>query len=60
MTSWGNYLPLILQLVPFKFPHTPAPDSDEERALEEELVNEARRTQLGNDDCYNPNMEGIS
>ena len=53
-------MPLILQLVPFKFPHTPAPDSDEERALEEELVNEARRTQLGNDDCYNPNMEGIS
>ncbi|KAK9987020.1 hypothetical protein SO802_031971 [Lithocarpus litseifolius] len=28
--------------------------------LEEELANEARRTQLGNDDCNNPNMEGIS
>ena len=38
----------------------PTPDSDEERALEEELANEVRCTQLGNDDCYNPNMEGIS
>ena len=40
--------------------NTPAPDSDEERILEEELANEARHTQLGNDDCYNPNMEGMS
>ena len=40
--------------------NTPTPDSDEERALEEELANEVRCTQLGNDDCYNPNMEGIS
>jgi len=40
--------------------NTPTPDSDEERALEEELANEAHHTQLGNDDCYNPNMEGIS
>ena len=40
--------------------NTPAPDSDEERALEEEIANEARRTQLGNDDCYNPDMEGIT
>ena len=38
--------------------NTPTPDSDEERALEE-LTNEAHRTQLGNDDCYNPNIEGI-
>nr|POF07293.1 hypothetical protein CFP56_45435 [Quercus suber] len=37
-----------------------SPDSDEERALEEELANKACRIQLGNDDCYNPNMEGIS
>nr|POE55236.1 hypothetical protein CFP56_02234 [Quercus suber] len=35
-------------------------DSDKEHALKEELANEARRTQLGNNDCYNPNMEGIS
>ena len=40
--------------------NTPVPNSDEEHALEEKLANEARRTQLGNDDCYNPNMEGIS
>ena len=43
--------------------NTPAPDSDEERVLEEELANEAReahRTQLDDDDCYNPNMEGIT
>ena len=37
----------------------PAPYSDEKRALEKELANEARHTQLGNDDCNNPNMEGI-
>ena len=40
--------------------NTPALDSDEERVLEEELANEAHRIQLGNDDCYNPKMEGIS
>ena len=43
--------------------NTPAPDSDEERVLEEELANEAReahRTQLDDDDCYIPNMEGIT
>ena len=40
--------------------NTPTLDSDEECALEEELANEARRTQLGDDDCYNPNMEGIT
>ena len=40
--------------------NTLASDSDEEHALKEELANEVRRTQLGNDDCYNPNMEGIS
>ena len=40
--------------------NTPAPDSDEERALEEEIANEACRTQLGTDDCYNPDMEGIT
>ena len=39
---------------------TPAPNSDEERALEEEIANEAHRTQLGTDDCYNPDMEGIT
>ncbi|KAL4598262.1 hypothetical protein ACB092_11G048700 [Castanea dentata] len=39
---------------------TTAPNNDEERALEEELANEARRAQLGDDDCYNPNMEGIT
>jgi len=38
----------------------PALDSDEEHVLEEELANEAHRIQLGNDDCYNPKMEGIS
>ena len=40
--------------------NTPTPNSDEEHAPEEELANEARHTKLGNDDCYNPNMEGIS
>ncbi|XP_050262855.1 uncharacterized protein LOC126707304 isoform X1 [Quercus robur] len=43
--------------------NTPAPDSDEERVLEEELANEEReahRTQLDDDDCYNPNMEGVT
>nr|POE54871.1 hypothetical protein CFP56_42040 [Quercus suber]POE69122.1 hypothetical protein CFP56_70691 [Quercus suber] len=35
-------------------------DSDEERALEEEIANERSRTQLGADDCYNPDMEGIT
>ena len=43
--------------------NTPAPDSDEELVLEEELANEARkahRTQLDDDDCYIPNMEGIT
>ena len=38
-------------------------DSDEKRVLEEELANEAREayhTQLDDDDCYNPNMEGIT
>ena len=43
--------------------NTPAPDSDEERVLEEELANEAREahhTQLDDDDCYIPNMEGIT
>ena len=30
--------------------NTPAPDSDEEHALEEEIANEAHRTQLGADD----------
>ena len=40
--------------------NTPTPDSDEEHAPEEELANEARHTKLGNYDCYNPNMEGIS
>ena len=38
--------------------NTPALDSDEERALEEEIANESRCTQLGAADCYNPNMEG--
>ena len=28
--------------------------------MKEELANEAHRTQLGDDDCYNPNMEGIT
>ena len=40
--------------------NTPALDSDEEHALEEGIANEARRTQLGIDDCYNPDMEGIT
>ena len=43
--------------------NTPAPDSDEERVLEEKLANEAReahRIQLDDDDYYNPNMEGIT
>ena len=40
--------------------NTPAPNSDEKRALEEELANETRRAQLDNDDYYNPNIEGIS
>ncbi|KAK9984423.1 hypothetical protein SO802_033948 [Lithocarpus litseifolius] len=40
--------------------NTPTPNSDEERALEEELANEACRAQLGDDDCYNPNMEHIT
>ncbi|KAK9986957.1 hypothetical protein SO802_031908 [Lithocarpus litseifolius] len=43
--------------------NTPAPNSDEEYVLEEELANEAReacRTQLDDNDCYNPNMEGIT
>ena len=40
--------------------NTPTLDSDEECALEEELANEACCTQLGDDDCYNPNMKGIT
>ena len=40
--------------------NTPAPDSDEERVLEEELASEAHCTQLDDDDCYIPNMEGIT
>ena len=43
--------------------NTPAPNSDEERFLEEVLTNEAheaRQAQLDDDDCYNPNMEGIT
>nr|POE95372.1 hypothetical protein CFP56_22633 [Quercus suber] len=40
--------------------NTPAPDSNEECALEEEIANERSRTQLGADDCYNPDMEGIT
>ncbi|KAL0008691.1 hypothetical protein SO802_010193 [Lithocarpus litseifolius] len=40
--------------------NTLAIDSDEEHALEEELANEARHSHLGDDDCYNPNMEGIT
>nr|POE93834.1 hypothetical protein CFP56_16148 [Quercus suber] len=40
--------------------NTLAPDSNEVRALEEEIANEARRTQLGGDDCYNLDMEGIT
>ena len=43
--------------------NTPATDSDEECVLEEELANEAceaHRTQLDDDDCYNPNIEGIT
>nr|POF23529.1 hypothetical protein CFP56_47956 [Quercus suber] len=40
--------------------NTPTPNSDEEHALEEELANEALRAQLVDDDCYNPNMEGIT
>ena len=43
--------------------NTPALDSDEERVLEEELANETREayhTQLDDDDCYIPNMEGIT
>ncbi|XP_023908125.2 uncharacterized protein LOC112019814 [Quercus suber] len=40
--------------------NTPTPNNDEEHALEEELANEARRAQLVDDDCYNPNMEGIT
>ena len=40
--------------------NTPAPDSDEERALEEEIANERSHTQLGADDCYNLDMEGIT
>ncbi|KAK7857242.1 hypothetical protein CFP56_019199 [Quercus suber] len=40
--------------------NTPALDSDEERALKEEIANEACRTQLGTNDCYNLDMEGIT
>ena len=40
--------------------NTPAPNSDKERALEEEIANEAHRTQLGSDDCYSLDMEGIT
>ena len=43
--------------------NTSAPDGDEERVLKKELANEAREThhtQLDDDDCYNPNMEGIT
>ena len=43
--------------------NTPAPDSDEEHVVEEELANEAceaHHTQLDDDDCYNPNMEGVT
>ena len=43
--------------------NTPTPDSDEECVVEKELANEAHeayRTQLDDDDCYNPNMEGIT
>jgi len=40
--------------------NTLALNSDEEHALEEEIANETRRTQLGADDCYNLDMEGIT
>ena len=43
--------------------NTPAPDSDEECVLEEELANEACeacQTQLDDEGCYNPNIEGIT
>ncbi|KAK9996523.1 hypothetical protein SO802_021209 [Lithocarpus litseifolius] len=40
--------------------NTPASDSEEEHALEEKLAIEVARTHLSNDNCYTPNMEGIS
>ena len=39
---------------------TPAPNNDEEHALEKEIAYEAYRTQLGANDCYNPDMEGVT
>ena len=51
----------MLQLVPIKFHQThQPPDGDEECALGEEIANEARCIQLGNDDYYNPDMESIT
>ncbi|KAL0009003.1 hypothetical protein SO802_010505 [Lithocarpus litseifolius] len=41
------------------FSNTPALDSDEERALEEEMANEANPTNLEDDDCYTPNLDSI-
>nr|POF27139.1 hypothetical protein CFP56_08514 [Quercus suber] len=39
--------------------NTPTLNSDEERALEEELANASAPTHL-NDDCYTPNFESVS
>ena len=39
--------------------NTPAPDSDEECALEEALANNGHCTQVVHDDCYSPNLDGI-
>ena len=53
-------MPLILQLGPFKSLLTPpTPNSDEERAVEEELANDVHHTQVGHDDCYSPTLKGI-
>nr|POE88645.1 hypothetical protein CFP56_71161 [Quercus suber] len=39
--------------------NTLAPNSDEERVLEEELTNDVCRTSLGHDDYYSLSLEGI-
>ncbi|XP_023923844.1 uncharacterized protein LOC112035250 [Quercus suber] len=39
--------------------NTPAPDSNEERALKEALANDDHCTQVGHDDYYSPNLDEI-
>ena len=64
MTSWRKFFAPSTATGSLQISsNTLAPDSDEKRALEEEFANEAREarhTVLGDDDCYNPNMEGIT